>query len=79
MNGLKPQHLKCAYQTEKAPERFLWSFLFWCRGTESNCRHGDFQWKTLLNPRKEKATERIKIKQIYFYQFKDLTPNKQLK
>jgi len=32
-------------QTQKAPEDYLWSFLLWCRGTESNCRHGDFQTK----------------------------------
>ena len=30
-------------QKEKAPEKYLRSFSIWCRGTESNCRHGDFR------------------------------------
>ena len=25
----------------------IWLIIYWCRGTESNCRHGDFQTKFL--------------------------------
>ena len=36
--GVSINFQKKRYQT------FVWyPFLFWCRGTESNCRHGDFQ------------------------------------
>ena len=32
-------------------------WFYWCRGTESNCRHGDFQWKSLLTQSKKNDTE----------------------